>query len=243
LGEYYTFQANKPKQGDAAYEENEEFLNLTPDEQLIVRNQMHAAHRNWTWFHLITQISNEVHQTTATRRMGLSDSTLNMLLSLAQHAASMINRSKKEEDSREVQGAFLESLRFPPAASSPPTTSPKTLRKRLEKGFAIKKQFDYEKQVFSRKCDAVQIYDRFLSESSGLKDLDLLPQYRLTRSASNKTLLNPSLSRTIQVVPPASASTATNQDTLQRIVTSACATLVLANSLKAQPPNNSRTSR
>jgi hypothetical protein len=46
---------------------------------------------------------------------------------------------------------------FPPAAS---TTSPKTLRKRLEKEFAIKKQFDYEKQVFSRKCDAVQIYDR-----------------------------------------------------------------------------------
>ncbi len=62
--------------------------------------------------------------------------TLNMILSLAQHAASMITKSKKGEDSREVQGAFLESLRFLPAASSPPTTSPKTLRKRLEEEFA-----------------------------------------------------------------------------------------------------------
>ncbi len=129
---YYTLQANKSKQGDATYEENEEFSNLTLEDQLIVRNQMHAAHKNWTWFHFITQISNEVLQTTATRRIGLSDDTLNMLLSLAQHAASMITKSKKDEDSREVQGAFLESLRSPPAASSPPMTSPKTLRKRLE---------------------------------------------------------------------------------------------------------------
>ena len=157
---YYTLQANKTKQGDATYEENDEFSTLTLEDQLIVRNQMHAAHRNWTWFHFITQISNEVLQTTSTRRMGLSDSTLNMLLSLAQHAASMISKTKKEEDSREVQGTFLESLRFPPAAASPPTTSPKTLRKRLEEEFAIKQQFDYEKQVFARKCDAVPIYDR-----------------------------------------------------------------------------------
>ena len=43
---YYTLQANKTKQGDATYEENDEFSTLTLEDQLIVRNQMHAAHRN-----------------------------------------------------------------------------------------------------------------------------------------------------------------------------------------------------
>ena len=163
---YYTLQVNNQKQGDAVFEENEEFLTLPPSDQIVVRNQMHAALRNWTWFHFITQISNEVLQTNAIRRMGLSDSTLNMLLSLAQHAAFLIGKSRKEEervkredDSREVQSAFLESVRFPPAAASPPT-SPKTLRKRLEDEYAVKQKFAYEAQVFTRKCDAVPIYDR-----------------------------------------------------------------------------------
>jgi hypothetical protein len=38
---YYTLQANKTKQGDATYEENDEFPTLPPSDQMIVRNQMH----------------------------------------------------------------------------------------------------------------------------------------------------------------------------------------------------------
>jgi len=135
--------------------EGQTALLLSPTDQVIARNQMHAATLNWSYFYLYSFHEDKMLQTGASRRLGLTDDMLNRLLSLAVHATKLQARLIKEDDSSEVFHSQNHS-QIAPAT----TYSAEAVQKRLEEEYEIKRKFDYEKQCQATNRDAVPVFDR-----------------------------------------------------------------------------------